>query len=75
MEKNHKVKVMNVLIRPLGHSLAVEANIKLNPLITLTETMRIVEKIQSSIVKTFKTANTLVIPHPSSDWLINWLIW
>ena len=66
VEKNHKVKVMNVLIRPLGHSFAVEANIKLNPHITLTETTRIVEEIQSSIVKTFKTANTLVIPHPAS---------
>jgi hypothetical protein len=33
----------------------------------LTETTRIVEEIQSSIVKTFKTANTLVIPHPSGS--------
>jgi len=30
---------------------------------TLTETTRIVEEIQYSIIKTFKTANTLVIPH------------
>lgn len=66
VEKNHKVKVINVLIRPLGHSFAVEANIKLNPHITLTETTRIVEEIQSSIIKNFKTANTLVIPHPAS---------
>lgn len=66
IEKNHKVNVINVLIRPLGNSFAVEANIKLNPDITLTETTRIVEGIQSSIVKTFKTANTLVIPHPAS---------
>jgi cation diffusion facilitator family transporter len=66
IEKNHKVNVINVLIRPLGNSFAVEANIKLNPNITLTETTRIVEGIQSSIVKTFKTANTLVIPHPAS---------
>ena len=55
------------MIRPLGPSFAVEANIKLNPLITLTETTRIVEEIQSSVVKTFKTANTLVIPHPGSS--------
>jgi len=67
IEKNHKVNVINVLIRPLGNSFADEANIKLNPLITLTETTRIVEEIQSSIVKTFKTANTLVIPHPSGS--------
>ena len=57
--------MINVLIRPLGHYFVVEANIKLNPLITLTESTRIVEEIQSSIVKTFKTANTLVIPHPA----------
>ncbi|HSE99666.1 MAG TPA: cation diffusion facilitator family transporter [Nitrososphaeraceae archaeon] len=67
IEKNHKVNVINVLIRPLGNSFAVEANIKLNPDITLTETTRIVEEIQSSIVKTFKTATTLVIPHPASS--------
>jgi cation diffusion facilitator family transporter len=67
IEKNHKVKVINVLIRPLGHSFAVEANIKLNPLITLTETTKIVEEIQSSVIKTFKTANTLVIPHPGDS--------
>jgi divalent metal cation (Fe/Co/Zn/Cd) transporter len=59
--------VINVLIRPLGNSFAVEANIKLNPNITLNETTRIVEEIQYSIIKTFKTANTLVIPHPSNS--------
>ena len=67
IEKNHKVNVINVLIRPVGNSFAIEANIKLNPDITLTETTRIVEEIQSSIVKTFKTDNTLVIPHPGSS--------
>ena len=59
--------MINVLIRPVGNSFAIEANIKLNPDITLTETTRIVEEIQSSIVKTFKTDNTLVIPHPGSS--------
>ena len=59
--------MINVLIRPLGNSFPVEANIKLNPDIILNETTKIVEKIQSSIIKTFKTANTLVVPHPSSS--------
>jgi len=29
IKKNYRVKVINILIRPLGHSFAVEANIKL----------------------------------------------
>ena len=45
--------------------LLVEVNIKLNPDITLKEITKIVNEIQLSIIKTFKTANTLVIPHPS----------
>jgi divalent metal cation (Fe/Co/Zn/Cd) transporter len=55
------------LIRPLVHSFAVEVNIKLNPDITLKEITKIVDEIQLSIITTFKTANTLVIPHPSSS--------
>ena len=52
------------MIRPLGHSFAVEANIKLNPILH-SETTIIIEEIESSIIKTFKTASTLVIPYPN----------
>ena len=47
--------------------LLVEVNIKLNPDITLKEITKIVNEIQLSIIKTFKTANTLVISHPCSS--------
>ena len=66
LKKKFNIKVINVLIRPFGYSFAVEANIKLNPDVTLTETTRTVEEIQSSIIKTFKPANTLVTLHPGS---------
>lgn len=67
VEKKFNIETSSVLIRPLGHSFAVEVNIKLNPDITLKEITKIVNEIQLSIIKTFKTANTLVIPHPSSS--------
>jgi divalent metal cation (Fe/Co/Zn/Cd) transporter len=46
------------LIRLLGYSFAVEVNIRLQPEISLKETSKIVDEIQSSIVKDFKTSNT-----------------
>jgi divalent metal cation (Fe/Co/Zn/Cd) transporter len=54
------------LIRLLGHSFAVEVNIRLEPEITLEETTKIVDEIQSSIVIDFKTSNTFVIRRPIS---------
>ena len=66
VEGKFKIEVASVLIRPLGHSFAVEVNIRLEPEITLKETTRIVDEIQSSIVKDFKTSNTIVIPRPIS---------
>ena len=54
IEKNNKVKVINFLIRPLGYSFAVEANIKLNLLITVTETTRIVRKYSHLLLKPLK---------------------
>jgi divalent metal cation (Fe/Co/Zn/Cd) transporter len=66
VEGKFKIEVASVLIRPLGHSFAVEVNIRLAPEITLKETTKIVDEIQSSIVKDFKTSNTIVTPRPIS---------
>lgn len=66
IEKKFNVQVSNILIRPLGYSFAVEASIRLDENITLGESTKIIEDIKSSVAKTFKTGNTLVIPIPDS---------
>jgi len=53
------------MIRPPGYSFVVEASIRLNKNITLGEITKIIENIeniQSSVVKTLKTGNTLIVP-------------
>ena len=50
------------MIRPLGYSFVVEVSIKLNKNITIGESTEIVEHTKSSVVKTFKTGNTLIVP-------------
>ena len=62
IEKRFNVRVSNIMIRPLGYSFAVEVSIKLNKNITLGKSTEIVENTKSSVVKTFKTGNTLIVP-------------
>jgi len=66
IEKQFNIQVSNVMIRPLGYSFAVEVSIRLDENITLGESTKIVQDIKSSVVKTFKTGNTLIVPLPDS---------
>ena len=55
---------MNIQIKLLGHFFAIKANIKLNSAITLTEGIQMIKQIESFIIKTFKTSNTIITqPH------------
>lgn len=55
---------MNIQIKLLGHFFTIKANIKLNSAITLTEGIQMIKQIESFIIKTFKTSNTIIIqPH------------
>ena len=64
---------MNIQIKLLGHFFTIKANIKLNSAITLTEEIQIItlteeiqmiKQIESFIIKTFKTSNTIITqPH------------
>lgn len=55
---------MNIQIKLLGHFFTIKANIKLNSAITLTEGIQIIKQIESFIIKTFKTSNTIITqPH------------
>ncbi len=63
IEKRCNVRVSNIMmIKPRGYSFTAEASIKLDKNIILGESTKIVEDIESSVVKTFKTANTLIVP-------------
>ncbi len=55
---------MNIQIKLLGHFFTIKANIKLNSAITLTEEIQMIKQIESFIIKTFKTSNTIITqPH------------
>jgi divalent metal cation (Fe/Co/Zn/Cd) transporter len=55
---------VNIQIKLLGHFFTIKANIKLNSAITLTEGIQIIKQIESFIIKTFKTSNTIITqPH------------
>jgi hypothetical protein len=55
---------VNIQIKLLGHFFTIKANIKLNSAITLTEEIQMIKQIESFIIKTFKTSNTIITqPH------------
>jgi hypothetical protein len=56
--------VVNISIKLLGYFFAIKANINLNSATTLTEGIQMIKQIESFIIKTFKTSNTIIIqPH------------
>ena len=57
-----------ISIKLLGHYLSIEANIKLNPTIILTEITQMIKQsylLELFIVKTFKISNTIIIQRHS----------
>ena len=52
-----------MMIRPPRYSFIVEASIRLNKNITLGESTKFIEN-QSSVVKTIKAGNILIVPLP-----------
>ena len=51
-----------VLIRPLGHTIEAHVNIKLDPALTLEETLNITREVKASISDEFKIKDVVVIP-------------
>ena len=56
-----------VLIRPLGHTIEAHINIKLDPALTLKDTLRITREVKASISDEFKIKDVVVIPVISSQ--------
>ncbi|TVP41497.1 hypothetical protein [Candidatus Nitrosocosmicus arcticus] len=51
-----------VLIRPKGHTIEAHVNIKLDPTLTLEDTLKITDEVKASISPEFKIKDLFVIP-------------
>ena len=51
-----------VLIRPLGHTIEAHVNVKLDPALTLEDTLKITQEVKASISDEFKIKDVVVIP-------------
>lgn len=51
-----------VLIRPLGHTIEAHVNIKLDPTLTLEDTLKIMNEVKAAISNEFKIKDVVIIP-------------
>jgi cation diffusion facilitator family transporter len=66
IEQNFRVKVDDVLIRPLGHAFSAQLHISLDPGLSFKQVYEITTKIHDSVVARFGTEETTVIPKPTT---------
>lgn len=62
VHKKFNLYTSDVRIRPLGHSIEAHINVKLDPQLTLKDTLQITREIEMSITDKFKIKDVLVIP-------------
>lgn len=62
----------NVRIRPLGHSIEAQVYVKIDPALTLGNTLQITEEIKKSISEKFSIKEVIVVPVvPSSEFEVS----
>jgi divalent metal cation (Fe/Co/Zn/Cd) transporter len=52
----------DVRIRPLGHTIEAHVNVKLDPTLTLEDTLKISHEVKTSIADKFKIKDVVIIP-------------
>lgn len=62
IEQKFQVNAGEVLIRPLGHTLAAQVNVKFDPSLELKDVVNVTDKIRESVSSEFKIKDTVVVP-------------
>lgn len=65
IEDKFRVKVEEVLIRPLGNAFSIQIYVQLDRTMPLERVHMILKDIRNSVVESFKSEETVIIPKPS----------
>lgn len=62
VQEKFQLTTSEVRIRPLGHTIEAHVNIKLKPLMTLEDALKITDNVKRSFSNEFKIKDVVVIP-------------